>query len=968
MIKRFFLPSIQLNKRIGLTLTIILFLVAPFAAQQKSVLLEQQFKSPDRKYGIRCWWWWLNGNVTKEAITRDLEEMKAKGFSGACIFDAGGADQQGNHQVPAGPIFGSPEWRGLYRHALKEANRLGLVLSLSIQSGWNLGGPDVTPEEATKHLTWSEVRLKGPVVYNEKLPFPQSHDGFYREIATLAFPAKFQSTHQPIRDLSEKASFKEVGFSAQDTRNLLTDIPPQPGEEDTQLRSIVNLTDQLAGDGTLRWSLPAGEWIVLRFGYTTTEAWVSTSSGQWQGRVLDYMSEGYFLRYWNAHVEPLIADAGSLAGKTLRYLQTDSWELGGINWTDNFAAEFLERRGYDPVPYLPIIAGKIVESRDVSNRFLADLRKTIGDLISDHHYRVFAAQARKYGLGIQPESAGPHGGPFDGLKNFGHNEIPMGEFWVPSPHRPTPERRYFVKQAASAAHIYNRRLVGAESFTSIGLHWNDTLWSSQKPSFDHELCSGLNLAFIHTFTCSPREMGIPGQEYFAGTHFNPNVTWWGMAGEFIKYLNRCQFLMQQGKFVADVLYYYGDHVPNMARLKEDDPAKLLPGYDYDVADEEVLLLLVVQNGRIALPRGPSYRLLVLPDHKVLSLAALRKISSLVKEGARVLGPKTERTVSLTGYPASEIELHRLADELWGVENTSSGERRVGRGRIIWGKTAREVLQGDRVAPDFEAQGITAGAAFDYIHHKLGATEYYFISSQNKSAQQVECAFRTFGKQPEIWDPVTGRIWAAKSFTQDQRRIHLPLAFAPYGSLFVVFRHPLTRMKNGEAKTNFPSYTPLLALDGPWDVRFDPKWGGPGWTKFDKLVSWTSRTEEGIKFYSGIGTYRKAFDFPGNLGGGQKRFLDLGVLRDVGIARVLLNGRDLGATWAPPFRVEITGVLRRRDNQLEVEVANSWRNRLLGDRDQPEAARFTKTNITIGKDWELLDSGMLGPVQIVAAKD
>jgi (4-O-methyl)-D-glucuronate---lignin esterase len=961
------------KKRLAWALTVITGLAVSSGARQETRSLEEGFQNPPQSYGIRCWWWWLNGNITKQAITRDLEEMRAKGFSGACIFDAGGAEQRGNRQVPEGPMFGTPDWRDLYKHALKEAHRLGLVLSLSIQSGWNLGGPDITPAEATKHMTWSEVLVKGPIAYREKLPEPKIRDQWYRDIATLAF-AKSKSGNsisRPIRDLVSKAAFTE-GFSAADTRHLLTDVPAEPGEEDARLTEVINLTDKLAQDGRLHWDVPAGEWVILRLGYTPSDAHVSTASGKWQGRVLDYMSEKHFLRYWNTHVEPLMKDAGPLAGRALRYLQTDSWELGGINWTDDFAAEFLKRRGYDAIPYLPIVAGKIIENRDVSNRFLADFRKTISDLIAEKHYRVFAEQARRYGIGIQPESAGPHLGPFDGLKNYGHSEIMMSEFWAPSPHRPTPERRFFVKQAASAGHIYNRPLVGAEGFTTIGPHWDDTLWSSQKPSFDHELCSGLNLLFVHTFTCSPQEMGVPGQEYFAGTHFNPNVTWWDQAGEPIRYFNRSQFMLQQGEFVADVLYYYGDHVPNVARLKEEDPAGLLPGYDYDITNEEILLRLTVKHGRITLPHGQSYRLLVLPDHKILSLAALRKVRELVRGGATVLGPKPERTASLVGFPQSEREVKRVADELWGAASTASGEQRAGRGRVIWGRTARAALQADKVAPDFEVTGGTGGAAFDYIHHKLGGMDYYFVSNQDRQPQQVACAFRLGGMQPELWDPLTGRIWEAKAFrqtgTQADRRTVLPLELPPYGSLFVVFRKPIPLTRNGEARSNFPTYEPVVEINGAWEVQFDPKWGGPESVNFDRLVSWTARPEEGIRFYSGTATYRIKFDVGALIQSRAKLMLGLGDIRDVGIARARLNGKDLGVVWTPPFRVEIGDALKSQGNALEVEVTNSWRNRLVGDRHQPENRRFTKTNITIRKEWPLLDSGLLGPVQIFAVKE
>jgi hypothetical protein len=942
-----------------------LLLTGSVAGTQES--LESGFLNPPPAYGIRCWWWWLNGNVTREAITRDLEEMKAKGFSGACIFDAGGADQRENKQVPEGPLFGSPEWRALYRHALVEAARLGLTLSLSIQSGWNLGGPDVTPEEAAKHLTWAETRVKGPAALRETLPQPNHRDGFYRDIALFALPARADTARPPIRSLLDKAGFKEVSGSVADTRPLLTDVPGLPGEEDAGISDIRNLTQYLRPDGTLQWDAPPGEWILIRMGYTPSPAHVSTSSGMWQGRVLDYLSERHFMHYWNTHVEPLMQDAGPLLGTTLRYLQTDSWELGGLNWTDEMPAEFRSRRGYDPLPYLPIITGRIVENREITNRFLADWRKTISDLVAERHYAVFAREARRHKLGIQPESAGPHLGMFDGLRNYGYSELMMSEFWVPSPHRPTPERRYFVKQAASAAHIYDRLLVGAESFTSIGPHWDDVLWASHKPSFDHEICAGLNLAFVHTWTCSPKEMGLPGQEYFAGTHFNPNVTWWNLSTAFISYLNRVQYMSQRGRVVADALYYYGDHAPNVAGLKEADPARVLPGYDYDITNEEVLLTrLSVQAGRVALPHGTSYRLLVLPDHKVLSLDALKKVRELIANGATVLGARPERTVSLVGYPRCDEEFKRLADEVWGPGAEPAGERRFGQGRVVWGMTGREWFQKEGWVPDFEVSAGPPLAAFDYIHRTLGDVDYYFVSSQNRDPQQVELAFRSSGRRPELWDPLTGRVRDAAAFTQKGGRISLPLEFDPYGSIFVVFRKPISSQEQGAGTRNVSTYEVTATVSGPWEVRFDPKWGAPEVVRFDQLVSWTARPEVGLRHYSGTAVYCTRFDFAA-AAGTARLAIDLGDVRDVGIARVTLNGQELGIVWSPPFRLEIAGRLKPRDNDLQIEVANSWRNRLVGDRDLSDAERYTRTNITIRKEWPLLDAGLLGPVRILTVR-
>ena len=587
--------------------TIALMLLFSAVTAAAAPDLEAGFGAPPREARTRCFWWWLNGNVTQEAITRDLEEMAAKGYGGALLFDASSSAHRTVERVPAGPMYGTPEWRLLFKHAVEEAARLGLVLSLNIQSGWNLGGPLVTHEEAAKQITWSETSVDGPAAAGLKLPAPEARDGFYRDIAVAAYrnkpqqraagaPALTASSEQaahravnavdgdpgtfwvsdgieagdgptrddpewlelafaapvevggvevlgrhgygprmceleadservarfdvknnqaaaehfdtvsattfrlrmtgaydprspdaprnvqvaewvlldadgeaaagmrrgrPIEDLRLKAAFRELGGSAPDCRPLLEGLPGRPGEAHAQPADILDLTDKLSEDGRLDWDAPEGTWTVLRFGYTITGAKVSTSSGAWQGLVLDYMSTPVFDAYWARNVQPLLDDIGPLAGKSLRFLHTDSWECGGMNWTPGFADEFRARRGYDILPYLPVFAGKIIENRDASNRFLADFRKTIAECVADNHYAHFAERAHAHNLKVHPESGGPHAGPFDGIENLGLADMPMGEFWVASPHRPNPENRFFVKQAASVAHIYGKQRVAA---------------------------------------------------------------------------------------------------------------------------------------------------------------------------------------------------------------------------------------------------------------------------------------------------------------------------------------------------------------------------------------------------------------------------------------------------------------------------------------------------------------------------
>jgi hypothetical protein len=1082
--------------------TLLLAWCACVATAARADDLDRGFANPPPQARLRAYWWWLNGNVNRAAITKDLEWMKAIGMGGALIFDAGGPAGP----TPVGPTFGSPEWIKLLRHAAEEADRLGLELTLSPQSGWNLGGPCVSLEEATKHITWSELRITGPKKFSGPLPMPVQIDHFYRDTFVLAYRLKAEAAAvadpqisassaqpghapeallhgdgntywisngrqagkgptpeqpewvrldlpqsltvsgvqilphgghgpregewqisrdgktfekvqtfsvapnrpitirfakqemqcgrllirkaydssrpktprnvqiaeialldaegrpirpgrvgQPIRDLASKAMYHELGGSAPDCSPLLDDIPGTPGEEDVTARDVLDLTPQRAADGTLNWDVPPGTWQVLRFGYTNSGARVSTSTHGWGGRVVDYLDADALRSYWRQTIEPMLDAVGPLAGRSLKGFETDSWEAGGLNWTKNLPAEFQHRRGYELWRYLPVLTGRIVDSREVSNRFLADFRKTIGDCMADNHYGVMAELARARGMFIHCEASGPHAGPFDGLKNLGRCEWPMGEFWVQSRHRPTPESRFFMKCAACAAHIYGRPVACGEGFTSIGPHWEDVLWSSQKPTFDHEACAGLNLVYWHAFTCSPPEMGIPGQEYFAGTHFDPQITWAQQAHGFVGYLDRCQFLLQQGLFVADVCYYQGDHVPNIVARKQADPAGVLPGYDYDVFNEEVLLTRMsvgapgtANSGRIVLPDGMSYRILVLPPLKYMSLAALEKIRDLVAAGATVVGPKPLQPASLVGYPECDARFKSLADELWD------------NGRVLAGKSAKQVLVDLNVAMDFEAPD---APTLDYIHRRAGDTDIYFVSNPDAEPQAAAGTFRVGGKQPELWDPVTAEIHPANAFRQAAGRTVVPLELPPYGSLFVVFRRPIAPTVAGTARSNFPPTAVVQELTGPWSVRFDPKWGGPAQpVTFDRLQDWTERPEPGIKYYSGTATYQQKFTLAAEKLKGPL-FVDLGVVHEM--AEVRLNGKPLGVVWCPPWRVDATAAVQAGENVLEIDVVNQWPNRLIGDAALPAEKRFTRTNVQkFQKDMPLVNSGLLGPVRLV----
>jgi hypothetical protein len=959
--------------------------------------LEAGWQNPPNAARLRAYWWWLNGNVTKASITRDLEQMQAKGFGGAVILDAGGASQDGNDKVPHGPTFFSPEWRELYKHTLREADRLGLEMSLNIQSGWNLGGPVVTKADAAKKYVWSEIKISGGTKVVVKLPEPKARENFYRDSAVVAFRLNNSTGHPPLKNWRQKALLESLQpFSAPDSSPLFAEIPAPPGEPDAAAAEVVDLTKNLSTDGTLRWDAPPGEWQVLRFGYTIGDhAYVSTGSDGWNGFAIDVYSATAFQNYWDKIVEPLIADAGALAGKSLKYLHTDSWEVELANWTPTLRAEFQKRHGYDLLPWLPVLAGRIVNSRAESDRFLFDYRQTLGDLAIDNHYRLFRDNAHQHGLLIHPESGGPHAVPIDAQRCLGWDDAPMSEFWAWSwRHRIGDANRFFVKQPASAAHTYGHKLVYAEGFTTIGPHWQEKIWDNLKPAFDQALCEGLNVLVWHAFVCSPDETGIPGQQYFAGTHLNPKVTWWEKSAPFFSYINRCQFLLQQGNFAADVLYYYGDHVPNFTQLKKSDPAHCQPGYDYDVITAEALIERAsVRDGKIFLPDGINYRVLVLPDRDQISLPVLKKVAELVKAGATVIGPKPARGETLENAASTDVQVKKLADELWNPgapassrhdDREHAGKMPALPGRVITGKTAREVLLADGVWPDCAAErrapsrpesptepqlaGTVPGAPLDidFIHRTAGGAEIYFVASRTNHAVSATVAFRVTGKTPELWNAVTGERKHAAAYEEKDGRTFVPLDFGPCGSWFVVFREPASAHP-AAAKSNSPELKPLQEISGAWTVHFDPKWGGPETAQFDSLVSWPTRPEPGIKFYSGTATYEKNFNLPPSAIGHRPSaiLLDLGDVRE--IAEVKVNGKACGIVWCPPWRVEVTDAVKPGENQLQVEVVNFWPNRIIGDASLPEAQRLTRTNIRkLTAKTSLEEAGLLGPVKLLSA--
>ena len=992
---------------------------SPADRQPSGQTLREGFRQPPPEARLRCYWWWLNGNTTKETITRDLTEMQRKGYGGVLLVDANGANQNGNDSVPAGPEFGSPAWTELYLHALRLADQLGLEVTLNITSGWNLGGPWVQPEQGSKLLTWSRTTVEPGASATVKLPAPPAKNNFYRQIAVLAYPlhqgsalpGQAGATRKPIANLALKSAAAEGNFSMPDLTSLLTDSSPRKDDQDADINEVLDISSKVDPDGALHWSPPLGStqsWEVLRIGYTSSDARVSTSSGTWQGLAIDYLDPAALDLYWHTSVLPLLTAGRPYLGKSLKYLATDSWELGGTNWTGNFREEFRRRRGYDPVPYLPIVAGRILGDRNLSTRFLADLRRTVADLVNGH-YDHLAQLSSKFGLGIQCESGGPHGAPFDALETFRSSSIPQTEYWAMSPeHRSADTDRFFAKEASSAAHIYGRPLAAAEGMTSIGNHWNESLGMNLKPSFDQALTEGMNRLVWHAFTSSPPDLGLPGQEYFAGTHLNPNVTWWRDADAFLLYLNRAQFLLQMGEPVNDVLYYYGDNVPNFVRLKRDDPAKVLPGYDYDVTSTDALLRrFIIANGAIQTPEGIHYRAFVLPRSRILPLAALQFAERYVQSGGTLVGLRPLRSQGVVP-DAEATQFAAIAETLWAAcDQTSDHHIAIGKGELFCTDNAREAMQANGILPDFEG---SQNPSLDYIHRHSADADIYFIRNVKPQPLHTSVTFRVDGKQPEIFDAVTGQVHQSLLFTPTpDHRTSIPLSLEPYGSVFVIFRYPASKnfvvsiarngtslyvaahpdqamlpeglniqggtvstlntplsgdyditFSSGGTKRLNTSHANAIDIPGPWTVRFPANWGTPPQVQLTKLDSWTTSPDPGVRYFSGTATYQTKLNLTeAQLTGEYALWLNLGEVHEVAAVRV--NGKPAGTLWKQPFSVRVDGLLKPGENIVEVDVTNLWPNRLIGDAQSPTDKHYTWTNIRkYTKDSPLLPSGMLGP--------
>jgi len=742
---------------------------------------------------------------------------------------------------------------------------------------------------------------------------------------------------------------------------------------------IINVTDHVDTLGRLTWRVPEGQWTFMRFVCANTGERLKVPSPQSDGLATDHFSSEATRTFIQTLTDRLEKKMGDLRQTPIKQIYLPSYEVKGAKWTPDFLQQFRRYRQYDMTTYLPILAGCQVKSDDTTLRFIYDYRKTQGDLLVDAYYRTASDTARAAGLGIEAEAGGPgppvHQVPVDALKALGAIDEMRGEFW---PWRPECDHLWVVKETACAAHVYGRKRVSMEAFTGFR-HWQDGPFDL-KPSADRAFCEGMNRVVWHTSSHQPPEAGKPGWVYGAGSHLMPNLVWWPMAKPFLEYLSRCSFLLQQGLFVGDVCYYYGDQGYNFVPPKHVDPS-LGFGYDYDVTNAEVLLnRMSVKAGRIVLPDGMQYELLVLPDREDCDLAVLKRIEQLVKAGATVVGPKPVRSNGLTNYPQQDLQVKALADKIWGAcDGQTVQTHRYGKGTVIHGQDLRDILTRRGVGPDFQFSSTRSDTQVDYIHRRTDQADIYFVRNKKSQSESVDAIFRVFGKVPELWCPLTGQIDQAPAYKTTAQGTRVSLSLAPSGSVFVVFRNPMSpahtdsSSKGSQAiETEVRNLPDVMPLVGPWQVDFSEGWGTPNSVVLPELMSWTEHEHTGIQHFSGIARYHISFELTADwLEKDRQITLDLGQLWAV--AQIRLNGQDLGVLWAPPYRVNVTSSARIGQNNLEVEVANTWANRLIGDSKTPKDQRFCKTNITTsgtpGRAWKdipLRESGLLGPVQVIPA--
>jgi hypothetical protein len=841
--------------------------------------------------------------------------------------------------LPAPHGFGAPPLPAVVLQASEDGEHYTDVAPVPLSTA-----PQQTIAFAPRSARWWRVLLKAgadggapPAAPGVLLPpFGQPARSF--PLSEVALHAQAR-----VHRVEEKA-----GFAASRDYYAL-DTPPDA--RGVPARDIIDLSSHLRADGSLDWTAPPGRWTVLRFGYSLTGKENAPAPVDATGLEVDKLNAGHVARYMDSYLGMVRQAVGpNLMGRRgVRALLNDSIESGFQNWTDGMHAAFAGRRGYSLLPWLPVVTGRIVDDAAASDRFLWDLRRTIADLYADGHYATVARSSHAAGLTVYGEALEDNRPQLgDDMDMRRHTDVPMGAMWtVPAAGQPRPTFVADLQGAASVAHVWGQNLVAAESMTAFGQPWAFAPRDLKKTA-DIEFALGVNRIVVHTSAHQPQDGVTPGMSLapFLGQYFSRHETWAEQARPWIDYLARTSFMLQQGRGVADVAYFYGEDAPITGLFGAAPNRDVPPGYAFDYVNPDALLRqFSVLGGRLTSRSGARYRVLYLGgSSRRMTLASMRRIAALARAGASVVGRRPSGSPSLADAPA---EFARLADQLWGPAGSAPGMRRVGLGSVDGTGELAAALARMKVQPALRL----AGAAGDVmaIQRHTPAHELYFIANTGAEARELDALFRDAGGAPEIWHPDSACA-AATAHTRGRDGVRVPLRLDPGESLFVVFPRggATPGLKRGAVQPQ-----PWKPLDGAWQLAFEPGRGAPEQAlDLDRLAPWNESEIPGVRYFSGTATYRKTFSVDGALPA--RAILDLGEVRD--LARVRLNGRELGVAWKPPYRFDLRGLLRPGENRLEVEVTNLWVNRLVGDASGIYAANAP-----------LRDSGMLGPVRLLSAR-
>jgi len=956
--------------------------------------MKQGFKEPSGNARPKVYWWCLNGNIDTVRAKQELLAMKEAGIGGFDLFEIGVPEQ--DVMIPGGPAFLSDESLQVIKCIIQEAGELDLSVGLNLASSWNAGGSWTKAKHGGKSLYVSTTILKGNAAMQKvKIPFPE-----------VSFPEESLiggsgETMIPFQENGRPEYYEEVALLA---------VPSYAGDYKLDTSHIINVSGYFNPDNdVLEWKVPAGEWEIHRYICSNSGQQLVLPSPSSAGLTIDHFDAEAVETHLMYIIHRLQSVLGDFRETALTSFYLASYEARGFVWTSSLVKEFEKLHGYDITKLIPSFFDSGIFSPKITEKMQADFRLTLSELMINNLYKNSKKICNTYGLKINCEAGGPgfplYNGPAEPLKALGALDIPRGEFWInharyyqDSKTNDSIDILRVVKEVAAASHIYGREVVEEEAFTSFQ-HWQEGPFD-MKPLGDRAFCEGMNRVVFHGFSHNISGSGYPGYVYHAGTHFNDKRVWWPKAKAFIRYLSRLSSVFQEADFVADVVWYYGDKVPNSATPKNTH-FTVGAGFDYEVINTEILLNdLRMKNGKLVLSNGAEFSLLALEHEESMNPLVLDKLQLLLSQGASIVGAKPERVSEIPDSPLSSERGELLIHQLWDDEN---------RQHVYSDATPLEVLKALQLESDFDYPDKST-FLLDYIHYKKEGLHFYFVSNTSDEWVSRACGFRLQNKVPEIWDPLSGEIIPVSVYDQDAGNIIIPLTLAPYGSQLIVFRntsplphysqissegeHPpfleftkegMHILKNGTFILKDESQSIIInntvqiqTLGGAWKLFFPENRGAPESIELTELSSWTDSEQEGVKYFSGTATYRKLFQYDTTSfpSGNRNLYLDLGDLSKVGEA--WLNGQHLGISWSKPYRFDITNIIKPGENNLTVEVANTWSNRLTGDAVTGE--NYTNSNITRSivpvegilpgdqarvpwLDIPLIKSGLFGPVKI-----